>query len=560
MAIALGMALSLLLVSFSMPYWKIADQDLPLAYNGLLLNDGRAQEYFDHTGYLCHLLLAAWYRLLHWLGLLPVHALSELPPTSDVPGFDHAWQQLVEAGRVLSLILGIAFVWVYAGLVRRLIGDWRISVMAAFALAWSGGIAMHIRIMRTELLSAALVTSALLLVLVATRSDAVRRVFYIGLAGLCAALAIVTKVQALLSALAIPVIALAFALVPADEREEARASQEWNVAAVAIALAVALAWPALSLLAQGFAGGASYGPIGGGLSGVYQWLIALWVAGAMIAYAIAYRVSVSGMVAAIAALVVGIELGLLSLDIRYHVRNVIAVANPVEHVFESATFATPTLTNEPQMLTGAFALVLAKGIVQSLALHSFIFSTSARPTLLLEWFAFVGAIVLWRRGQRRLPIQVALLIVTAWGLDAVFSLRSLQTPYFAYTDPLLILAAALVLAHSPDLQARRWAQHAAIASAGDNVGVGASRTSEGRVAPRRATGVLRLVAGARHPHSVPVLPNVSRYGAAFFSMMTMTRNAARRPTSGSIARSKRNRWRAILAVRRLHGLNPPLSG
>jgi len=102
-------------------------------------------------------------------------------------------------------------------------------------------------------------------------------------------------------------------------------------------------------------------------------------------------------------------------------------------------------------------------IVQSLALHSFIFSTSARPTLLLEWFAFVGAIVLWRRGQRRLPIQVALLIVTAWGLDAVFSLRSLQTPYFAYTDPLLILAAALVLAHSPDLQARRWAQHAAIA-------------------------------------------------------------------------------------------------
>ncbi|HML14525.1 MAG TPA: hypothetical protein VK456_14560, partial [Xanthobacteraceae bacterium] len=50
----------------------------------------------------------------------------------------------------------------------------------------------------------------------------------------------------------------------------------------------------------------------------------------------------------------------------------------------------------------------------------------------------------------------------AWGLDAVFSLRSLQTPYFAYTDPLLILAAALVLAHLPELQTRRWAQNAAI--------------------------------------------------------------------------------------------------
>ncbi len=83
-AIALGMALSLLLVGFSMPYWKIADQDLPLAYNALLLNDGRAQEYFEHPGYLYHLLLAAWYRLLHGLGFLPVHALSEVPPAADV--------------------------------------------------------------------------------------------------------------------------------------------------------------------------------------------------------------------------------------------------------------------------------------------------------------------------------------------------------------------------------------------------------------------------------------------------------------------------------------------
>ena len=463
-AIALGMALSLLLVGFSMPYWKIADQDLPLAYNGLLLNDGRAQEYFEHTGYLYHLLLAAWYRLLHWLGFLPVHALSELPPAADVAGVDRAWQQLVEAGRVLSLILGIAFVWAYAALMRRLIGDWRIAVMAAIALAWSGGVAMHIRIMRTELLSAGLVTCALLLVVVAARARAVRRAVYIGLAGLCASLAIITKVQALLPALAIPIIALAFGqTVPAGEREAPGAARPWTVAAVAIAVAVALALPAFVLLAQGMAGGTNYRPIGGGMSGIYQWLIALWIAGAMMAYAVAYRVSVTDTVAAMAALVVGIELGLLSLDIRYHVQNVIAVANPIEHMFASAAVATPTLTDEPQMLTGAFALALAKGIAQSLALHSFVFSTSARPTLLLEWLAVVGAIALWRRGERRVPVQVAVLVVAAWGLDAVFSLRSLQTPYFAYTDPLLILAAALVLAHLPQLQARRWAQHAAIA-------------------------------------------------------------------------------------------------
>lgn len=463
LAIAAGMTLSLLLIGFSMPYWKIADQDLPLAYNALLLNDGRPQEYFDHTGYLYLLLLADWYRLLHGLGVLPVHALSELPPVTDVAAFDRAWQQLIEAGRGFSLILGVAFVWVYATLMRRLVIDWRLAVVAAIALAWSGGVALHIRIMRTELLSAGLVTSALLLVLVAARAGTIRRSVYLGLAGLCAALAIVTKVQALLPALAIPVIALAFGQ-PAENADPPDTTRRWTVAVVAAALAVAVAYPAVGLLAQGLAGGVSrYRPIGGGLSGVYQWLIALWVAGSMAAYALAYRVSVSDTIAAAAALACGIGLGLLSLDIVYHPLNVIAVANPVEHMFESAAVATPMLTHEPQMLTGSFALALAKGVVQSLAMHSFVFSTSARPTLLLEWFAIVGAVVLWRRGERRLPLRVALLIVAAWGLDAVFSLRSLQTPYFAYTDPLLILAAVLVLAHLPELQARRWAQHAAIA-------------------------------------------------------------------------------------------------
>jgi hypothetical protein len=154
---------------------------------------------------------------------------------------------------------------------------------------------------------------------------------------------------------------------------------------------------------------------------------------------------------------------LLSLDIRYHPQNVLAVANPIEHMFAFAASGASTLVQEPQMLTGAFAVALVKGLLQSLAMHSFVFSTSARPTLLLEWFAIVGAVVLWRRGERRLPMQVAVLVVAVWGLDAVFSLRSLQTQYFAYTDPLLILAAALVIAHLPELQARRWAQHAAIA-------------------------------------------------------------------------------------------------
>jgi hypothetical protein len=463
LAIALGMALSLLLIGFGMPYWKIADQDLPLAYQGLLLNDGRAQEYFDHTGYLYDLLLAAWYRLLHWLGALPVHALSELPASNDIGGFERTWQHLVEAGRVLSLILGVTFVWTYAALVRRLIGDWRIAIMAGIALAYSGGVAMHIRIMRTELLSAGLVTSALLLVLIAARAAGIRRNILLVLAGLCASLAVITKVQALLPALAIPIIALAFGQSEAaDEAETPTAARRWFVAAIAVVLAMAAAYPAAALMFQGMAGAGVYRPLGGGLSGVYQWLIVLWIAGAMAVYAAMWRVAAPDAVAGMAAVVFGVALGLLTLDVRYQVQNAIAVANPIEHMFAFAASGASSLVQEPQMLTGAFALALAKGVVHALAMHSFVFSTSARPTLLLEWFAIAGAIVLWRRGERLLPLQVAVLIAAAWGLDAVFSLRSLQTPYFAYTDPLLILAAALVLSHLPELSARRWAQNAAV--------------------------------------------------------------------------------------------------
>jgi hypothetical protein len=206
-----------------------------------------------------------------------------------------------------------------------------------------------------------------------------------------------------------------------------------------------------------------YRPLGGGLSGVYQFLVGLWVAGAMVTYAVVWRVRAAEALTAMAALALGVSLGLLSLDIRYHPQNVIAVANPVEHMFAFAASGASVLINEPQMLTGAFALALARGVAVALAKHSFVLSTSSRPTLLLEWFAIGGAIVLWRRGERRLPRQVALLIVTVWALDAVFTLRGLQIPYFAYTDPLLILAAAFVLAHLPELQTQRRAQNIALA-------------------------------------------------------------------------------------------------
>jgi hypothetical protein len=130
----------------------------------------------------------------------------------------------------------------------------------------------------------------------------------------------------------------------------------------------------------------------------------------------------------------------------------------VEHMFVYASAGASAFAGQAQLVSGALFSIVAKGFAQALAMHTFVLSTSARPTLLVEWFAIAGAAVLWRRGERKLPLQVGLLLLVAWGLDGMFTLRGLQLAYFVYTDPLLILAGVLVLGHLPDLQTRPWAQ------------------------------------------------------------------------------------------------------
>jgi len=442
-----GMAVSFLLFGLWWPYWWIADMDTFLAYQGLLFNDGLPQEFFDHPAYLSYLSLGAWYWLLHGLGLLPVDALSSLPPATDATAFNHAWQQLIAWGRVLSLLIAAIYVTTFAILVRRLFADWRLAILAATALAYSGGIAMHFRVIRTELLSSALATTALLLALIVAREPKLRhRALFLVASGLCAALAVVDKVQAIFVVLLIPLIALFFG-TPADE-SDARADVrrgEWASTLMLLILAVATTLPALALIWIGIESGrAVYHPIGGGLAGTYQWLIAGFVVLAMIVYAKIWRTSFVETIAALAAIALGVNIGILSLLLSYNLQNIMATANPIEHMFTFAAWSLPALSNEPQIISGTLIATLFKGLGRALAAHTFVLHTSPRPTLLLEWFAIAGGIVAWRHGERRLPLQIAVLVISVWGLDTLFTLRGLKLEYFAYSDPLLILAAALV--------------------------------------------------------------------------------------------------------------------
>ena len=156
-----------------------------------------------------------WFRLLHALGLLDACSLSAIPPASDAAAFDAAMTSAVRAGRVLAWLIATGCVLIFAGLVRRVVRDWRVALLATFAFAFSGGIAVHSRILRSELVAACPVIFALLILIVVGRSASIARPLWMAVAaGLCV-LGLENKVQAILLIGVLPLL-----LLPFGSREE----------------------------------------------------------------------------------------------------------------------------------------------------------------------------------------------------------------------------------------------------------------------------------------------------------------------------------------------------
>src|SRR5207237_1228443 len=116
-----------------------------------------------------------WFKLLHGLGLLDAWRLSDMPLASNPPAFDTAMTSAVRAARLLAWLTATGCVLIFAALMRRILRDWRVALIATFAFAFSGGIAVHSRILRSELLAACPVIFALLILIAVGRSAGVVR-------------------------------------------------------------------------------------------------------------------------------------------------------------------------------------------------------------------------------------------------------------------------------------------------------------------------------------------------------------------------------------------------
>jgi len=273
-------------------------------------------------------------------------------------------------------------------LIRRLIRMWQIAVLAGVALAFSDGIALAYRIMRSELLSSALVFLALLLTLIAAREGPNgRRFLNLGLAALLVSLSLTEKVQALLPALTIPVIALAFGKDERDASASAVSQGAWLRAVILCSLGLVLVVPTIGLVEDGLTGMASshlfqYRPLFANWPGLYQWLLVAYVAFGMVLYASIWRVRPLDTALGLMAVLVGLALGLLALYGRYDLNVVIPVVNPVEHLH--AVSGSPG-ANLPTTSIAMLASQFLTGLGKALAVHTFFLSPSHRPTLLFEW-------------------------------------------------------------------------------------------------------------------------------------------------------------------------------
>jgi hypothetical protein len=464
-AIVASLAASFFLYGYALVYWRNADMDLMVIYNAFVLNDGKPQQFFDHTGYLTILSVKFWLEMLHAFGLLGSYSLSSMPPASDPQGFDAAMTSAVRAGRLLAWLIATASVLVFAGLARAIMRDWRLALIATFAFAFSGGLAVHERILRTELVAACPVIFALMIMIVIGRRADIARPLWMALASALCVLGLENKVQAVLLIAALPVLILPFGGAKSTSvafwRNSRSAFALAALSAIIAALAIWTAWPLVATgLDRGLLDAAGFRPLLFGRFGIYQVALLLLIGASMLAYAAIWRVSAVETLASMAAIAAGAAVALLALDLDYNSGNVIAVFNPLEKMLKFVDAGTAAAANQSS-LADIFRLLL-DGIAAVAARYSFVLHPSPRPTVFLTWLIVPGIVYAWVRGERQAAIQASLLLMAAVAIDALGTRRGLKSEYFIFTDPLIILAGAFLLDQMPDLRLRKWATPTAL--------------------------------------------------------------------------------------------------
>ncbi|AWM04486.2 hypothetical protein [Bradyrhizobium amphicarpaeae] len=445
--------LSFLLCGYFIAYWRNADMDFMVVYSALSLNDGSKRAFFDHPAYWTILSVEFWLRLLHQLRLLDEWTLSAIP--ADGQRFDAAMTNVIRAGRIVAAMTAGACLLGFAVLAKRIVRDRRVATCGVFAFAMSGGVQMHLRILRSEMIAACFCVIALMLLVIVARRGSVLRPVALAVAAWLCMLGLENKVQAILLIAAIPAVLLPFGGSASASvgfwRSGARAWTTAAAAAVVAACAAATAWPLVSAGLDPVAAAATgLHPLLLGRFGTYQILLWGWILGCMVAFAVQWRVSPPETLAAMSALVAGASLGLLALYVQYDARDAVIVLNPLEKMLQYAK-----ASGADGQLQNSVGLLLS-GLLGVFMRYTFVLFSSPRPTVFLTWLIIPGIAYVWRQGAHQIAVQATVLLLAAIAIDTLGVRRGLKLEYFVFTDPLIIIAGMLLLDQARNLWLHPW--------------------------------------------------------------------------------------------------------
>ena len=163
---------------------------------------------------------------------------------------------------------------------------------------------------------------------------------------------------------------------------------------------------------------------------------------------------VTEALASAACIVGGVALGLLPLYIHRETLVVATVINPMDSMLPYLSDAAGHCNAGS---CGNLVALFFHSLRAMFRYQTFVLHTSPRPEIFLEWFVIAGIVFAFRRGERKTAWQAAFIIATVWGIDTLQASRWLKQDYFNYTDPLIVIAAVVLLARVKALQVHRWA-------------------------------------------------------------------------------------------------------
>jgi hypothetical protein len=424
LVIAFGVLIGFsVLAGIDRPFTQVYDADLHYLYRSLRFRDGLDLIYFDHTGYLYTLLLSWFLRVTEFLGLISTASLQAIPH-QPVPGV--ALATAMAASRVFSIIVVLTYVGTAYWIFRRLSAGPVIAGLLTLLLAVSSGNAYHAITLRPELLSALFVMLSYYFIIAAQDRQDRARFILLALSAGCAYLAVLTKMQAIIPILLLPVLAVIASRTRASEvvQRDAVTPQTLTILMAAI------------LFVLPFGVSHYFGGAVGSLPS-YSWLTLGYFVAGFIAYALFRKISLRDAVNTFSALAIGLGIAFAINYVRFDHSNSFANSRFLDNFklyanMEGASFAGAEGY-------GSLFDKLWHGMIR-LPEELFVLSPPDRTAIMVG--ALLAALTVIAQKRYRDGFLSLVLALGAFGVFAGFSLRGNS----AYYEPYYIFMALFALA------------------------------------------------------------------------------------------------------------------